>query len=397
MGPAPIPSGRSPAVTAPRPPHLSRLAEMGRAPGSLRALAEAQPVTPRESESDAPAPVAERWQRIRETAASLAPGYLGFVLWVDRCRVDSDMGLHAMDPAWVRHFADFYASGMFEDVGRFGVRAAKSDSCCTALVGEVALIERKLAGSIVGVCPVMSSNMREAGDRFDTLKANLRACGFRDVSGLKPPPGPFEFKASGGGSQALKIETFDAQGHTVEFRVYPASEAGAAGFTGIAGFGDELDLWGKAQGANPAEKVLRVLRSRYTTQPEARLHLMSASYDRDSEHARLIKAGTGAGQYVARIGEEGSAKDYADRMRLAALHGLKDPVLLGPPLPPDCPDVPSWVTNPVAPIERAYEMAKGDLRILFGLYGGRVNGGTEDGEFEGFEAVPGRYAGLRGR
>jgi len=336
-------------------------------------------------------PAATRWARAREDAQALAPGYLGHVLWVDRCRVDSRSGLHAMDPAWVRHLEAFYASGAFEDVGRFGVRAAKSDSISTAITGEVLLVERRLAGSIVGVCPVLSANMREASDRFDTIKANLRACGFRDLTGTRgEEPGPFEFKTSGGGNQALKIALLDSQEHPVEFRVLPASEAGAAGFTGIAGFGDELDLW-RSGGANPADKVLRVLRSRYTTQPEARLHLMSASYDRESEHARLIKLGSGNGQYVARIGVEGSARDHADRMRLAALHGLTDPLLCGPPLPPDSPDIPSWVTNPVAPIERAYEMAKGDLRVMFSLWGGR--GGALAAEGTGrVTASPGRYA-----
>jgi hypothetical protein len=382
-------------------PLAAALAKLGRTPappGSLRALAEAQPrdEPPKAPEEDSPA--AERWARIREQAARLAPGYLGYVRWVDRCRVDSGTGLHAMDPAWDRHFGDFYETGLLEDVGRYGVRAAKSDSCSTAVTGETLLVERRLAGSIIGVCPVLSANMREAGDRFDTITANLRACGFRDLTGTRGEPAPFEFKTSGGGSSPRVIDLLDSQGHTVAFRVLPASEAGAAGFTGIAGFGDELDLW-RVAGANPAEKVVRVLRSRYLTQPEARLHLMSATYDRESYHSQMIadaeKAradGRAPTRYVARLGAEGSRKDHEARLRLAKLHGLSDPLLLAPPLPADCPDIPSWVTNPVAPIERAYELAEGNLRVMFGLYGGRVGGAM--GETVGrVTALPGRYAG----
>lgn len=315
-------------------------------------------------------PVSERWTRVLEEARGLGGDnlHLGHLLYLDRKRRDA--GLYAMSPAWVRHFADFYASGAFEDVGRFGVRAAKSDSVCCAITGEVLMVERTL--SVVGVCPIMSANMREAGDRFQTIQENLRAMGFRDISGSKADVEPWTFKAQGGGASPYVVKVLDAQDHPCEFRVYPASEAGAAGFTGIAGFGDELDLWGKADGANPAAKVLRVLRSRYATQPQAKLHLMSATYDRESEHARLVGMGNVAGQYVARIGEDGARADHAARLRLARSIGSTDPLLVAPPLPPDCNDIPSWVTNPIAPIESAYAKSKGDLREMFGLYGGRL-------------------------
>ncbi len=162
------------------------------------------------------------WDRVRDEARALggdgAPDLYCWLLWVDCCRQRA--GLHAMDPAWRRHFRAFYGSGAFEDVGRFGVRAAKSDSVCVALVGEVVLAPRKL--EVVGVCPIMSANMREAGDRFTTIKENLGACGFRDISGGKADVGAREFKASGGGNTALVIKLLDAQDHPVEFRVYPA-------------------------------------------------------------------------------------------------------------------------------------------------------------------------------
>jgi hypothetical protein len=314
------------------------------------------------------------WDRVRREALALGdpsdPELYRYLLWVEGRAMA--FGMHALDPSWKRHFRAFYSSGKFVDVGRFGVRAAKSDSVMYAIMGEVLLNLRSLQADKTGVCPIMSSNMREAGDRFDTAKALLRAVGFRDLTGSKAAVEPRSFKASGGGNAALVIELLDSQDHPVEFRVYPASEAGAAGFTGIAGFGDELDLWGKATGANPASKVLRVLRSRYTTQPEAKLHLMSATYDRESEHAQLIKNGDTMGQYVARLGIEGAAYDFEQRMRLAKLIDSKDPMLCGPMLPPSCADIPCWVTNPITPIEEAYAKADGDLRIMFALFGGRL-------------------------
>lgn len=340
------------------------------------------------------APVEEdRWAKIRDDASRLAPGYLGFVRWVDRCRVDSGMGVHPMPEVWDRHLGDFYSSGKFEDVGRFGLRASKSENISIAITGETLLILRSLPGSTVGVCPVLSASTREASGRFETIRANLRACGFADAAGSKGYPDPFEFRTSGGGSISLKIETRDSQGHPVEFRVYPASESGAAGFTAVAGFGDELDLWGKDHGANPAAAVLGVLRARFATQPEARLHLMSASYDRDSEHARLVSGGSTMGRHVATIGAVGSALDHASRLRLAAALRSRDPRLLAPPLPHGCHDIPTWVANPtLVPIERAWALSNGDLGNMFGLYGGRIKGEADDGEAdEGWIVGRSRY------
>lgn len=328
----------------------------------------------------------DRWGAAREEALRLggANTYLGFLLWVERRCIDG--GLHPLDPQWLYHFEAFYESGKFIDVGRFGVRAGKSDSVCRAICGEVLLIERRLEPGLTGVCPVISKDGRDAADRFNTLQQVLRACGVRNVSAQRrkraedeaaPPVDPWTFRTAGGGNKAHEIEMLDSQGHIVEFRIYHASERAAAGFTGIAGFGDELDLWGKDTGANPADKVIDVLVSRYATQPEARLHLMSATYDRESKHARMIKAGDTPLQRVARLGERGAAKDYEDRQRLAAAIASTDPLLVGPPMPPDCTDIPCWVSNPIATIESCYAKSDGDLRKMFGLYGGRLSAAGE--------------------
>ncbi len=335
---------------------------------------------------------ADRWARVREEARALGGLNinLGHLLWVDRACVDA--GVYGLSPWWERHYADFYDSGEAEDVARVGLRGDKSGSGAKAVTAETVLMERTLAPTVEARCPVMSANVTEAGDRFTTICVVLRAMGFSDFLGRGPHPmGGFK-RAGGGIGTPSTIHLHDAQGHEVKFQVSAASESAAAGFTGIAGLGDELDLW-RSGGANPAEKVLRVLRSRYATQPQAKLHLFSASYERESEHAKLIALGRSAGQYVARIGADGAAADHAARLRLAALHGLTDPLLLAPPLAPDSPDVPSWITNPVMPIEAAYAKSKGNLVEMFALYGGRGNGASGEGDGEGGAiGTPSRYA-----
>ena len=309
------------------------------------------------------------WSQIRKEAAELAPGEHGQLLWVERACVKA--GMHPLDRQWLWHFQEFYGSKKMVDVGRFGLRAAKSDSNCRAVTAEVLLTPRRLEPGFVGVCPIMSSNMSEADDRFDTIVQVLSACGLTDLTGIRQPEEE-GFQRSGGGSSARVISLRDAQGYKVEFRIYPASISGAAGFTGIAGFCDEVDLWGKEAGANPAKRVLEVLLARYATQPTAKLHVMSASYNRESEHASMIAAGDTALQRVARLGKDGAAIDTEARLRLAVAIGSRDPLLLTP-ADPMSTDIPCWVSNPVAPIESCYALAKSDVRRMMFLYGGRLN------------------------
>jgi hypothetical protein len=311
----------------------------------------------------------EIWSQIRKEAAELAPGEFGQLLWIERACVRA--GMHPLDRQWLWHFQEFYASRKRMDVGRFGLRAAKSDSNCRAITAEVLLSPRRLEPGFVGVCPVISQNMKEADDRFDTIVQVLSACGLTDLTGIRRPEEE-GFQRAGGGSSERVISLRDAQGYKVEFRVYPASISGAAGFTGIAGFCDEVDLWGKEAGANPAKRVFDVLRARYTTQPTAKIHVMSASYHRESEHASMIAEGDTPLQRVARLGVDGAAIDTEARARLAVTIGSRDPLLLTP-ADPKSTDIACWVSNPVAPIEECYALAKCDIKRMMFLYGGRLN------------------------
>ncbi len=331
-----------------------------------------------------------KWDMIRAEAATLGLGFTselsGYVRWVEKKCIAA--GRHALDPQWRWHLDEFYASGKKVDVGRFGLRAAKSDSICYSLVAEVLLVLRTLEPGLIGVCPIISRNITEANDRTDTIVAILSACGLPDMSG-KRVDDPSGFYRSGGGTQARVISLQDSQGHPVEFRIYPASIAAAAGFTAIAGFADEVDLWGRDGLTNPAQRVFQILYTRYTTQPQAKLHVMSATYHGPSTfHARMIAAGDTPLQYVARLGVDGARRDDEARARLASIIGSDDPLLLAK-ADPNSTDIPSWVSNPIVDIEECYKNSEGNIPRMLSLFGGRCEGGASSGlslsEIQGYK------------
>jgi len=333
-------------------------------------------------------------ERLRLMAAEYGPGSFGFLQLVNaKCEAAK---LHPMDPWWVGHFRKFYASGKMIDVGRIGLRGGKSTNICRALVADVLYTRRKLEPSQIGVCPIMSAGTKEASDRIDTIMSVLRACGLQDVTGGRAAAEPGQFRKIKGENGAEVIELFDSQGHPVEFRIYPASKHGAVGFTAIAGFCDEVDLWrDKATGANPASEILDLLLFRFTTQPDAHLYIFSATYGTaTSAHMKWVAEGDTPLQYIARLGSKGAQNDYESRLRLVAQAGPDPRLLVGGDA--KSPNIPCWVTSPIVPITRCYQLAKGDLAKVLLYYGGRPS--TEGGDLEDidFEVIgdESRYAGM---
>lgn len=350
-----------------------------------------------------------------DATAAYGQGHHSTLMWIDmRCQMAK---MHPMDPWWVGYFRDFYASGKMTGAGRGGLRAGKSDSIPRALVNDAIFSMRELDPATVGVIPIMSRDRTEATDRFTTIRQILRALGVeaKGKDDLEDPalPGGIggEYQSatlpSGGGV----IKMLDSQGHKIEFRIYPARISGAIGFTGIGGFCDEVDLWpfekdvdertGRGKLTNPAGKVIELLEKRFTTQPEARLYVWSASYDVHSAHADIIARGDTMIRHVARLGELGAQRDAAERMRLAQYIAAK-----GLPVDPRLieaadllsPDIPSWVTNPTkADILRCYALSNELLAPMLGLYGGRAAehgpGGLTDDDFIP-HGEPSRYDGF---
>lgn len=326
---------------------------------------------------------ADKWARIREEAASLGPEKIGYLHWVDRACVDARPKLHPMDPVWLDHYCRFYESGKRVDVARKGLRAGGSDSSCRVIVAELLLLEKTLEPGLECVGLVVSANTADGEDRFDTIKQNLRACGFRELTGRAKEDSDEEgrYRTAGGGNSGRVISLADAQGNPIQYRITAANEAGVASCTAGTALGDELDLWGRKEGKNPAKKIVEVLITRVSTVPGAVVHLMSATYDRDSEHALMMAAGDTVRQRVSRLGELGARIDTDARRRLASLICSSDPLLLTPGDPAST-DLPTWVTNPTkCPIEVCYELSDGNLARMVSLYGARpdLTGVTDAG------------------
>lgn len=397
------------ALIYPAPPVvLATPAEVDPAPGPRPEPAEAITLAPpvndavramvarlaRERAAAAPSSTAaasadpsDRWAIARREAEAIEPGHAGTLLWIDaRCQAS---GMHALDLWWVDELRRFYRSGRLVLVVRAGLRGAKSVSICRALVNDALFTMRGLDKGVVGVIPIMSADRTEATDRFHTIRAILDACGVqstkKDAEDAAPGGLGTTYTSttlpSGGGV----IQTVDCQGHAVEFRIYPARITGAIGYTGVAGFCDEVDLWPtdlgvsvddvaarSAQGkANPADVVLDRLLERFTTTlTSAHLYIVSASYKgEDSAHARRVAKGDRPIQMVARLGTLGVARDESARRRLAESTGSDDPRLLTPADPTSC-NIPAWVTNPAAPIESCYMLSQERIGPMLGRYGG---------------------------
>ncbi len=310
--------------------------------------------------------------------AEAGPTHLDTLKWIDRRCVAA--GMHPLDDWWLATFAEFYATGKLILAGRVGLRGGKSDSVVRALVNDVLFAQRTLDPGVVGVAPILSTDRTEASGRLYAVKRILLACGIAATreDGVEPLAGGLggEFTSTVTPAGGGVVRTLDSQGHVVEWRIYPATRNSAIGFTAVGGFCDEIDLWRDRQtSASPASEVLDLLGQRFTTTiATSRLYLFSASYGGESAHTRILDKGDHPLQHVARLGPLGAARDTAARLELAALAVLPDPRLTAP-ADPKSPNVPSWVTNPAAPIMVCRNLSS-DLGAMFTRYGGQPQGGA---------------------
>jgi hypothetical protein len=325
----------------------------------------------------------EHWERVKREALALVPDaglyseegrkLIAYFRWVDQQCYAS--GMHRLSPWWRETLEKFLASGKLTFLARVGVRGGKSDAISRVVVALCLLQERVLPRGTVGVCPIISNAKQEGKGRGPTLEQILNACGLVDERSKTAGRPTYSIV---GGQLEFEIALKDAQGHAIALGVKAARVQSSLGYTGICAFLDEVDAWGAADGANPAEQVISNIKGRFGTQPQARTFIVSASYSKGTHHAKIMREGENEFTFVPTIGAAGALADEITRLEFAVKRKLTDKVLLAPG-DAASHDIPAWVTNPATLLETLYTQSEGKLDVILQLNGGRESGWNRKG------------------
>jgi hypothetical protein len=257
-------------------------------------------------------------------------------------------------------------------------------------VAEAIWTERDLPPGTIGVFSIISVDMAEATDRIDTIEKILEALGYRKTEG--EPKDRFEFSRSAKNNRP-RIALQDAQGHPIEFRVYPATIAGVSGHTSIGSLCDEAAKWrDEKTAANPADQVLKSLNPTMTTQRAAHLFMVSSAFSTIDRHHDAISDGDDDRQYVARLYADACERDRSQRFEAARMLRLQASATFSAheragklkaaeqleesaaKLAATSADIPTWIANPTRTIEET-RLDEPDLETWFREYASIPTGG----------------------
>lgn len=323
-----------------------------------------------------------------DDCSAYGTGPMARLLWLDAKLIAR--GFPPLSPWWTKALTQFYASMKRWFVARVGRRGGKSSSLCRVAVAEAIWTERDLPPGTIGVFSIISVDMAEATDRIDTIEKILEALGYRKVEG--EPKDRTEFVRSVKHSRP-RIALQDAQGHPIEFRVYPATISGVSGHTSIGSLCDEAAKWrDEKTAANPADQVLKSLMPTMTTQRAAHLFLVSSAFSTIDRHHDAISEGDTERQFVARLYADACERDRAQRREAARLlrqqasttfsaHDRAAKIKAAEQLEESADklgatssNVPTWIANPTRTIEETRE-DEPDLEAWFREYASIPTGG----------------------
>jgi hypothetical protein len=320
--------------------------------------------------------------QVIEAAAAMGPGLIGVVEWIDRrCQ---EAGMHPSDPVWKENWAEFIESGKPELGILAGLRAGKTSTILRWVPAIALFQEHKLEAGELGIFPIISVNLKLAGNNMNELERILRAMGMvQQHSKLIVPPGGLggEYKltrANGGGGE---IEVMSAFGVKVKIVCMAARANSVIGYTCTGGFVDEVDMMPLEGAANPASELIDLMRQRATTTlATAKIIISSAFYPsvkakrknrEPSVHEIMMRGGPTETLHLARMTELGAQRDNAWRLKLAS-EAQCDNVLLTEPADPNAFSIPSWgARDDVDPIHY-WNIVHKNVGALLAVYGARL-------------------------
>lgn len=226
-------------------------------------------------------------RRIAREAARLAPGPLGFLLWVDaRCE---EHGHHVMSPWWRYALAEFYSADKRWLVVCAGRGSGKSTTLERVAVADGMFTARIVPPGQRWVWPFISVSTPDAHKRIAGLVAIFQAIGLAPVVRRAPVP---------------SIELDDARGNAIGFVALASTIAGVSGPSTIGVTVDEESkLRNKQTHANPSREILASLAQTFRARPGIRAIRCSSAWTTEGTHPESIAEGDTEINHVARLGD----------------------------------------------------------------------------------------------
>jgi hypothetical protein len=277
------------------------------------------------------------WERIEREAQALAPGQLGYFLWLnEKCAA---MGMHRASPWWLQEIEAFYLSGKRWMLARCGRGSGKSTTLVRVAAAEALFGERVVPPGQNWIWPFVSINTTDASRRIPEIIAILNCLGH-------------EYKLHRAvGKQS--IDMLDRNGQQVSFLSIACNIGALSGPTAIGGIVDEeAKLLDKSTNANPASEIIASMIQTFRGH-DVRAIRCSSAWTENGSHFETIKAGDTSQNYIARLGASFVEPTVSGLLEVAELlvgkgdkPGADKLRAYVRTIDASSPNVPTWIANP---------------------------------------------------
>lgn len=341
-------------------------------------------------EQDADKPVArdektgaDRWKKLHEDAAKLAPGMLGYLLAVN-ARTSQKQNGYSLSPWWRWALGEWFESRKAVFLGRIGRGGGKSTTQTDVVLTVSIFAKRSIPAGETWIWPFLSLDMDEANLKVGPFESAMAAIGIGLSEYVK--------HTRNGGRTSIAFD--DARGNRVEVRVYPNTVSAMSGPTLVGATNDEEAKWKATTDAssgvktNTADEVLDAQGQCFRGDMEHKKHMrISSAWMTSGPHYEDIEAGDNELHFVARIGPFLQLAMDGFELVASKLESMGKPdgakMIRGyaATLTEDSPNVPSWVANPSHNIWGGFLRARMRVRKWLRENGSWSSSGAEEGDY----------------